>query len=219
MASTLLVSGVSAGNVPVVDPSIELGTPAGPENTGGWSYFNGASQSNLVAHTGNYSIELPNAPGNVPGAFETYNIDVTGGAQFDLTAYGYTNEQIAPPGPSNNNTSFGGIQATFFSGDDGTGSNLGTVATGPGNAAFSNHIDYTSPVGVWIPLDTGVITAPAGSESMQIFALAVFPQLADSNGGIFVDDFTLTNVVPEPASIGLLAIGGVALLARRRRTA
>jgi hypothetical protein len=73
------------------------------------------------------------------------NIGVTGGAKYTLTGFGITTGPLAPPGASNNNTSFAGVQATFFSGDNGTGTNLGTVATGPGNAVFSNHIDSTSP--------------------------------------------------------------------------
>jgi hypothetical protein len=36
---------------------------------------------------------------------------------------------------------------------------------------------------------------------------------------IFVDDVTLTGVIPEPASLSLLAAGGVCLLGRRRRGA
>ncbi len=216
ISSAALVSSASAAVVPVVDPGLELGTPAGAENTGGWSFFNGASQSADIAHSGTFSMKLPDN-NNVPGAFETYNIGVTGGAKFDLTAFGLTSEQLLPPGPANNNTSFGGIQATFFSGDNGTGTNLGTVATGPGNAAFSNHIDFTSPVGVWIPLDTGVITAPAGSQSIQIFGIAIFPQGQDANGAIYVDDFALNTVsVPEPTSLSLLALGAIPLLRRRR---
>ena len=95
---------------------------------------------------------------------------------------------------------------------------LGTVATGPGNAVFTNHIDSTSPVGVWIPLTTGTFTAPAGSESLQVFGIAIFPQELVSGTGVFEDDLDLEPVnVPEPASLGLLAVGGVSLLLRRRR--
>ena len=129
-----------------------------------------------------------------------------------------TTGPLAPAGSSNNGTDFVGLQATFFAGDNGTGSNLGTVATGPGNAVFTNHIDSTSPVGVWIPLTTGTFTAPAGSESLQVFGIAIFPQELVSGTGVFEDDLDLEPVnVPEPASLGLLAVGGVSLLLRRRR--
>jgi hypothetical protein len=213
-----LVSSASAAAVPLVDPGLELGTPAGAENTGGWSFFNGASQSNDIAHSGNFSMKLPDNL-NVPGAFETYNIGVTPGAKFDFTAFGLTSEKLAPPGAANNNTSFGGIQATFFSGDNGAGTNLGTIETGAGNAIFSNHIDSTSPVGVWIPLNTGVFTAPAGAQSIQIFGIGIFPQGQDASGAIYVDDFALNTVsVPEPTSISLLALGAIPMLRRRRST-
>jgi hypothetical protein len=209
----------------VVDPSFELGTPSGPENTGGWDAVNGASINTnpLYAHTGNNSLEVDNGGAGinsgVPLAFQTTNIGVTGGAEFVLTAYGMTTGPMAPANASTNySTSFAGIQATFYSGDNGSGNNLGTVQTGAGNAVFSNHIDSTSPVGTWIPLTTGVFTAPAGAESLTVYGIAVFPQEQNAGTGIYEDDFDLEPVnVPEPASLGLLAAGGFSLLIRRRR--
>jgi len=206
----------------VVDPSFELGTPAGPENTGGWNVVNGGVVSTTVARTGTHSLELDNGgTGNaagVPLGFQTTNIGVTGGAEFVLTGFGMLTGPMVPAGSSNNGTSFFGIQATFFSGDNGAGTNLGTVSTGPGNAIFSNHLNSSSPVGVWDPLTTGVFTAPAGSESLQVFAIAIFPQMVTpGTTGVFVDDVDLEPVtVPEPASLGLLGIGSLAFLRRKR---
>ena len=98
---------------------------------------------------------------------------------------------------------------------------MARVSTGAGNAIFSNHLNSASPVGVWIPLNTGVFTAPAGSESLQVFGLAVFPQMVTpGTTGIFVDDFDLEPVsVPEPASLATLGVVGIAALHRRRRRA
>jgi hypothetical protein len=227
LACVLCASAASAANL-VVDPSFELGTAGGPENTGGWNFSNGAALNSIAANarTGSHSVNLTNGGGgasaNVPLAFETFNIGVTGGAKYTLTGFGITTGPLAPAAPSNNNTSFAGIQATFFSGDNGSGTNLGTVATGPGNAVFSNHIDSTSPVGVQIPLSTGIFTAPTGAQSLQVFAIAVFPQLATvgtAGTGVFVDDLDLEQVVPEPASLSLACLGVLCLgfVARQRR--
>jgi hypothetical protein len=220
----LYISVASAANL-VVDPSFELGTAGGPENTGGWSFANGAVLNALAAnsHTGTHSVNLTNggtgAAANVPLAFETFNIGVTGGAQYTLSAFGMTSGALSPAGASNNNTSFAGIQATFFSGDNAGGTNLGTVATGAGNAVFSNHIDSTSPVGVQIPLSTGIFTAPPGAQSLQVFAIAVFPQEVTAGTGVFVDDIDLEQVVPEPASLSLMFLGLVSLgfVARKKQ--
>jgi hypothetical protein len=223
VAALMYVSSAAAANL-VVDPSFELGTASGPENTGGWSFANGAALNTIAAnaHTGSHSVNLTNGGGgaaaNVPLAFETFNIGVTGGAKYTLTGFGMTTGPLAPAAASNNNTSFAGIQATFFSGDNASGANLGTVATGPGNAAFSNHIDSTSPVGVQIPLSTGIFTAPSGALSLQIFAIAVFPQELNAGTGVFVDDLDLEQV-PEPASLSLVCVGALCLgcVARQSR--
>ena len=215
VAFLMFVSTAAGANL-VIDPSFELGTASGPQNTGGWNFANGAAINTNAAnaHTGSRSVNLTNGGGgvsaNVPLAFETFNIGVAGGAQYTLTGFGMTTGPLAPPGASNNNTSFAGVQATFFSGDNGTGANLGTVATGPGNAVFSNHIDSTSPVGVQIPLSTGIFTAPTGAQSLQIFAIAVFPQELNAGTGVFVDDLDLQQV-PEPASISLMCLGALCL--------
>ncbi len=219
----LAFSSYASANL-LVDPGFELGTPPGAENTGGWNIVNGAALNTnpLDSHTGNNSLNVTNggagANSGVPLAFQTTNIGVTPGAQYIFTAYGITTGPLAPAGGSNNGTSFAGIQATFFSGDNATGNNLGTVGTGAGNAVFSNHIDSTTTPNVWVPLSTGVFTAPAGSSSLQVFGIAIFPQELVSGTGVFEDDFDLEQVnVPEPASLGLLAIGGASMLIRRRR--
>lgn len=214
LACSMLASSAHATNL-IVDPSFELGTPAGPVNTGGWSYFNGAGVSTLAAHTGTHSVDVTDgglgAAASVPGAFEVTNIGVIPGAQYILTGYGMLTAPMAPAGSSNNGTAFAGIQATFF---DSTGNNnLGTVETGANNAKFSNHLDSTSPVGQWIALSTGVFTAPAGAVTLNSYAIAVFPE---TTGNVLIDDLDLEQVVPEPASLGLLSLAALPILRRRR---
>ena len=70
---------------------------------------------------------------------------------------------------------------------------------------------------LWTPLSaTG--TAPAGTTFVQLFALFVQP--AFNGGSAFFDDTSASvTPAPEPASLGLLALVGAAMLGRRRRFA
>ena len=219
----LFVAGVSAGVTLfsifsasaqtnfVTDPSFELGTSAA---NGGWTAFNGAIlNSTGEHHTGGKAVRLPGGSG--VGAYETIsNAAFTAGTQFDLTAWGIIT-----------NSNFGGyigIQATFFNVTGTTTQNLGTVESGPGNAIFSNHITSNSVVNTWIPLDTGVFTAPS---TLPISYIQVFPINVDvtptgNPNSSWIDDFDLV-IVPEPSTIalGVMGIGLLPFFMRRRRKA
>src|SRR5439155_15174815 len=92
-------------------------------------------------------------------------------------------------------------------GPNGTGTNLGTVETSPGNALVGNKIDSSSPTGVWIPL-TVTATAPAGAQSVQAFDLVLDATAIN----VYFDDHDL-EVVPEPSSIALALTGLLGLVA------
>ena len=194
----------------VTDPSFELGTTAA---NGGWTAFNGAVlNSTGQHHTGAHAVRLPG--GNGVGAFETIsNAAFVAGTQFDLTAWGIITNASA------NWTGYIGIQATFFNVTGTTTQNLGTVESGPGNAIFSNKITSNSAVSTWIPLDTGVFTAPSTLpiSYMQVFPLNVGVTPTGNANSAWIDDFNLV-IVPEPSTIALGAMGiGLPLLMMRRR--
>jgi hypothetical protein len=191
-SSTLLAQNLLA------DPGFETQT--------GWGLFGNSSYSMNYAHTGSWSMENAGPGGfTVPGAYQT--LPTAAGDEYDLTGYGLT--PVAPGAGA----SFGILQITFFSGANGTGSNLGTIdvsnggtPTGAGNAQASNQINSSSPLGVWIPLDTGIAEAPAGAQSLQAFTLVV-----DQNPTtVYFDDVSLVQV-PEPSSLALLSLGLLAL--------
>jgi hypothetical protein len=214
-----LALGVSASaqNL-LIDPSFELATPSA---SGGWNYSGGRlSTGNWQPPpaTGGHSVRLPEGTNAVNLCFEgplNPNLtNITAGMQFDLTAVGSITNHV--------NSGFAGIQATFFSA---SGVNLGTVETSPGNAIFSNKIDFNIPSleisspsslpasAIWIPLDTGVFTAPANTAYMDVYGISVFT----SGSSVWEDNFSLV-AVPEPSSLMLVATGliGLFMSARRR---
>jgi hypothetical protein len=188
----------------LTDPGFESGTEV-PSGVGGWQTFNGAVFSTAVARTGTYSM-LNGGPGGytVPGAVEF--LSSSAGLEYDLSGYGYVSSE--PTGASQ-----GFLQITFFSGANGTGSNLGTVETSAGNALASNKITSSSPTDSWISLDTGIAEAPVGTQSVGVYTLVL-----DANAtSVYFDDLTLT-AVPEPSSLALLTAGlGLPFYFWRRR--
>jgi PEP-CTERM motif-containing protein len=191
----------------LIDPGFEAQTTS-PTNdgVGGWSLFNGAAFSTDVARTGTHSMK-DFGNGSVPGSFETF--PASPGQQFELTGFGLTPTVLA------GNPGFGILQVAYF---DAGGNNLGTVETGAGNAKASAQINNGSAINTWLPLDTGIATAPAGAVKIQAFTLVVDFNSPAAGESVYFDDLNLT-AVPEPASLGIVAVAGLGLLARSRRKA
>jgi MYXO-CTERM domain-containing protein len=212
MKIRLILAGVAA-----CVAALSAGTPALAQNllsdpgfeSGGtgtsWSIFNGGAFSQTFAHTGTWSMNDDGHGGfGVPGSFET--LPTSAGLSYDLTGFGLT------PSAPGAGTTFGALQITFFSGPNGSGSNLGTVQTSPGNALVSNQINASSPTSLWIPLDTGIATAPVGSQSLEVFTIVV-----DQNpANVYFDDLSLVQV-PEPSSFAFAGLAALGLFAARRQ--
>jgi PEP-CTERM motif len=205
--SALVMSTTSKGQL--IDPSAEAGT-TGPNGVGGWGTFGGAAFSADVAHSGTNSIKEFGAGGfSVPGAFQTFNAapaDAWTMTGFALTPGINTNLALAD---------FGGLQITFFAGPLGTGANLGTVETSPGNAFFGNKITGASAANVWIPVSV-TAHAPAGTESVQMFAITI----DQTPTHIYFDDMAESATsVPEPSTVAMALTGlfGLVAFAKKRR--
>jgi len=203
--SALAISTTSKANL-LVDPGAE-GQVVGPGGIGGWSLFNGMAFSTNFAHSGSWSLN-GNGPGGftVPGAFQT--LPASGGQVYTMTAFGLT-----PATAANVPNSWGALQITYFAGTNGTGANLGTVETSPGNAKVGNHVDSTTPLNTWVPLSV-TATAPAGAQSMQVFDLV----LDQTPMNVYFDDQDL-ELVPEPSTVAMALTGllGLVAFAKKRR--
>ncbi len=203
--SALAMSTTSRANL-IVDPGAENAT-TGAGGIGCWAFFGGAGFSTDFAHTGTNSIKEAGPGGfTVPGAFQTFAANSSD--TFTYTAFGLT-----PATAANVPNSWGALQITFFSGPGGTGTNLGTTDTTPGNAKVGNHVDSTTPLNTWVPLSV-TATAPTGAQSVQVFDLV----LDQTPITVYFDDHNLV-LVPEPSTVAMALTGllGLVAFAKKRR--
>jgi hypothetical protein len=201
---TLAMSTTSYGQL--IDPGSEgmVTSPTG-NGVGGWTFFNGAAFETGVANSGTNANVLAGPGGySVPGAYQAF--PATALQVFTMTAVG-----LQPTVPANVANTWGALQMTFFAGPAGTGANLGTVETSPGNAKVGNEINGTSPAGVWLPLSV-TATAPAGAQSVLVYDLV----LDQTPTTVYFDDQTL---VPEPSTVAMALTGllGLVAFAKKRR--
>jgi hypothetical protein len=195
-----LTTSTFAANL-LVNPGFEDPiTQDGPPFIGFWEAFNStgstAVNSTLLPRTGAQSLQLSinNTINTFAGAFQ----DVGGLA----------------PGMS---FSLGGWHATTSS-----PLSLGVEVRIEWRNSISNTEISRTPNATPIPGATyaqfgfdGLV--PAGADTARIvYAIQSFSTNPLGNGTVYVDDMSFT-VVPEPSSIALLSVGGLALLGFRRR--
>lgn len=90
------------------------------------------------------------------------------------------------------------------------------------NLFESNQINANTPQDQWTLLDASTGPAPPGTAFMNVVFVKVQlfqgdPGGTPNGGSIFWDNASVTPVIPEPASVGLLALGAVGLTTARRR--
>jgi len=216
LASSGMVSSASANLL--TDPGFELQTSApNPNPTGiaGWANFGGANFLNTPsAHSGSWVLDTPDNGGgyNVPGTYQDFA--ASPGQTYTFSSYVYTPNALVAQ-----SNDFAILQLDFYAGGPPSGYATGndnlTVGTDIGTPAGSPPAGLVAlPQGVWT-LATVSATAPAGTNSMAAYLLDIN---ADANGDFYFDDTSLTaTAVPEPASLGMLSVVGLAALRRRRR--
>jgi hypothetical protein len=186
-----------AGNV-LTDPSFEKQTPA---DRGGWVTFGGLF-STEYARSGIWSM-LNAAAFDVVGSYE--QIPAAPGSRWRLTGYGFAPAQLvgSPAG--------GLLQVTFF---DAAGNDLGTVETAGQQfpAKTSEDLNSSTPVNIWILLDTGTATAPAGAAFIQAFTLYIDFSGNSYQQRVFFDDLNLQVLgVTHGGYVSSIALNAAAL--------
>ncbi len=171
------------------DPGFELQVPA---DEGGWTMFeislfskNFAKSGDQSMFNGGFSRTVPfqaTFTGNASGAFQEFV--AAPGSRWRLTGYGLT------PATLEGTSAFGILQVSFFDAD---GNDRGTVETADGKtkAKTSDELNRESAAGEWVPLDTGVATAPEGTATIQAFTLFVDYSGSDRTQGVYFDDLSL----------------------------
>ena len=188
----LCASGASIadGHNPLKDPGFEQRTVP---DEGGWRRFEESLFSDDQARTGELSMfnggysrtvsYHPYFVGMVSGSFQEFPAEPS--SRWRLTGHGLTATALE------GTPAFGIVQVSFFDAD---GKDLGTVETVDSKRAkakTSNEVNNQSPVGEWIFLDTGVATAPEGTNSVQAFTIYVDYSGSNKSQGVYFDDLVL----------------------------
>lgn len=163
-----------------------------PSSEGGWSLFeislysrNYARSGSQSMFNGGFSRTVPfqaSFAGNASGAYQAFPAGA--GSRWRLTGHAMTAATLE------GTDAFGILQVSFFDAD---GKDLGTVETvgGTTRAKTSEAINRKSAVGEWIPLDTGVATAPEGTAAIHAFTLFVDYSGSNRTQGVYFDDLNL----------------------------
>ena len=186
------------------NPGFET-APTSPPTANDWQYAPGASQDNTNPYSGSFEADLNNTveASNANVFQQTAFGSVTQGTQYTLSFY------------SEFQGANGGIAQAQFEFMNSTGGIL------PGSPSFINLPTTTSNFGTaaGYQLTSQNFTAPTGASAVFLSFNAITGATTGSVSHAYIDNVSLSPQAPtpEPASLGILAIGAASLLVLRRR--
>jgi hypothetical protein len=196
---------VAAQNL-LVDPSFEnpaLFTADGPPFIGSWEAFNGGAGSasvsdSLMPHTGLMEAHPSIAATNNTFAGIFQDVVVIPGVSYTYSGF-HKSENLNPADYV--------TEARF------------EWRNSVSNTEVSRNQVLPVAGAQYTPFSL-TFTAPAGADIGRIvYAIQTFSDTGTTNtGNLFLDDLSVTAGVPEPSTIMLAGLGGLALLRMRRRT-
>lgn len=207
IAAAVLMTGQASANL-LTNASFESGIEYGDPNQPNWFAFFGAGSTGtestsdpgyagtIMPSDGVHHLSIRNdgTPGGFSGVFQ--RVIGTGGKDYTFSFDAKSNSGV----PFAIGAEF---RLEFLDGSDGViGATPNTTIGGSLTGAYQTFsLTATAPVGT-------VKVAP-------VIAVETF-SASGAAGDLFVDNASLT-AVPEPASVALMALGGLAMIGRRRR--
>jgi trimeric autotransporter adhesin len=161
--------------------------------------------------TGDYFVHLSDPAGTTSNFYERIHARSSGGGfQLGLAeTSGATPAVTYGAGVLNLNQSYFVVVAWNF-------------VAGAINDTFSMYVDPTNPVEALNPAYLGLTWTSAAAEPAQIAAVNFRQGTAGNAATVTVDNLNVSTLfadqIPEPASLATVALAGLALAARRRRT-
>lgn len=200
--------GFEASPGPTGGPNASTGDVSTASGTYGWSGWNnwsapyGAYYTASIAYAGTQAGKTYSGPNG--GLYQFVPVTGAGGYQFSASAWFYN----MSGGNALNGSETDDIRVIF---KDASGATLATDVS-------ATNLNAGSPTNTWMQLSvTGLVPATATQAQVMMF----FNNPGNAGGALFTDsaNFSLS-AVPEPASLGLFALGGLGmLLIGRKRTA
>lgn len=223
LLSSLLLA--TAALAPVSQGAIIANLLANPDFEGplgggvaGWGTFgNVFTEPETAVVTGDYLSDgttIAKFFGNFEGGFNVSGLvqgfPATEGETYELQVSSQINSIDPMPGSQATGGNWAVAKIAFFDAPTG-GSEIpgAAVETFIGDGALSGF-----PQDVWVQSPVVVGTAPVGTQRVE--ALMLYLQPSFDGGAVFLDNASFGLQVPEPSSMFLLGLSGVALLRRRR---
>ena len=200
--------GFEASSGPTGGPNASTGDVSTASGTYGWSGWNnwsapyGAYYTASIAYAGTQAGKTYSGPN--AGIYQYVPVTGAGGYQFNASAWFYNMSGAN----ALNGSETDDVRVIF---KDASGTTLATDVS-------ATNLNASSPTNTWTQLAvSGLVPTTATQAQVMMF----FNNPAGAGGALFTDNANFSlNAVPEPASLGLFALGGLGmLLIGRKRVA